>query len=79
MAENQKDPYIRYLVEMVNELDLDKRVMEFAVNEFQAIHNNVLEQLFELQKSVAGISLSYAMSATGARRPRRKQRNSTSS
>ena len=48
MPENQKDRYIHYLVYKVNELDLDKRAMEFAVEEFQGIHNNALEQLAEL-------------------------------
>ena len=55
MPANQKDRYIHYLVDKVNELDLDKRAMELAVEEFQGIHNNVLEQLAELQRSIAEI------------------------
>lgn len=55
MPADQKDRYIHYLIDKVNELDLDKRAMELAVEEFQGIHNNVLEQLAELQKSIAGI------------------------
>lgn len=51
----RKDRFIEYLVEKVNALDLDKRVMELAVDEFQGIHNNVLEQLAELQQSMAEI------------------------
>ena len=34
---------------------LDKRTMELAVGEFQGIHNNVLEQLAELQRNIAEI------------------------
>ena len=55
MPADQKDRYIHYLVDKVNELDLDKRAMELAVEEFQGIHNNVLEQLAELQRSIAEI------------------------
>lgn len=55
MPADQKDRYIHYLIDKVNELDLDKRAMELAVEEFQGIHNNVLEQLAELQRSIAGI------------------------
>lgn len=55
MSADQKDRFIEYLVDKVNALDLDKRAMELAVDEFQGIHNNVLEQLAELQKSVAEI------------------------
>ena len=53
MPADQKDRYIHYLVDKVNELDLDKRAMELAVEEFQGIHNNVLDQLAELQRSIA--------------------------
>ena len=55
MPADQKDRYIHYLVDKANELDLDKRAMELAVEEFQGIHNNVLEQLAELQRSIAEI------------------------
>ena len=53
MPVDQKDRYIHYLVDKVNELDLDKRAMELAVEELQGIHNNVLEQLAEMQRSIA--------------------------
>ena len=53
MPADQKDRYIHYLVDKVNELDLDKRAMELAVEEFQGINNNVLGQLAELQRSIA--------------------------
>lgn len=55
MPEDQKDRYIQYLVDKVNELDLDRRAMELAVEEFQGIHTNVLEQLAELQRSIAEV------------------------
>lgn len=42
-------------MDKVNELDIDKRSMELAVEEFQGIHNNVLEELAELKKIVVGI------------------------
>ena len=53
MPADQKDRYIHYLVDKVNELDLDKRAMELAVEEFKGLHNNVLGQLAELQRSIA--------------------------
>ena len=53
MPADQKDKYIHYLVDKVNELDLDKRTMELAVEEFQGIHNNVLGPLAELQRSIS--------------------------
>ena len=55
MPADQKGRYIHHLVDKVNELDLDKRAMELAVEEFQGIHNNVLEPLAELQRSIAEI------------------------
>lgn len=55
MPADQKDRYIQYLVGKVNELDLDKRAMELAVEKFQGIHTNVLEQLAELQRSIAEV------------------------
>ena len=55
MPADQKDRYIYYLVDKVNALDLDKRAMELAVEEFQGIHDNVLQQLAELKRSIAEI------------------------
>ena len=55
MPADQKDRYIHYLVDKVNELDLDKRAMELAVEEFQGIHDKVLEQLAGLKNDIAGI------------------------
>lgn len=42
MPSDQKDRYIHYLVDKINELDLDKRTFELAVEEFQGVHNKVL-------------------------------------
>lgn len=55
MSADQKDRYIQYLVGKVNELDLDKRAMELAVEEFQGIHNDVVASLEELKKNVSEI------------------------
>ena len=53
MPSDQKDRYIRYLVEKVNELDLDKRAMELALEELQSIHAGVVESLAKLQREMA--------------------------
>lgn len=37
MPADQKDRYLHYLVDKVNELDLDKHAMKLAVEEFQGI------------------------------------------
>ena len=55
MSADQKDRYIQYLVDKVNELVLDKRATELAVEEFQGIHDKVLEQLAGLKNDIAGI------------------------
>ena len=55
MTADQKDRYIQYLVDKVNELVLDKRATELAVEEFQGIHDKVLEQLAGLKNDIAGI------------------------
>ena len=55
MSADQKDRYIQYLVDKVNELVLDKRATELAVEEFQGIHGKVLEQLAGLKNDIAGI------------------------
>ena len=55
MSIDQKDSYIRYLVDRVNELDLDKRAMELAVEEFQGVHDKVVESLSRLQREVEGV------------------------
>lgn len=55
MPADQKDRYIQYLVGKVNDLDLDKRAMELAVEKFQGIHNDIVASLEELKKNVSEI------------------------
>ena len=52
MPSDQKDRYIRYLIEE-EEKDLELRAMRLAVEEFQSIHDRVVESLASLQKEMA--------------------------
>ena len=45
MPSDQKDRYIRYLIESQEEKDLELRAMRMAVEEFQSIHDRVSESL----------------------------------
>lgn len=75
MPMDQKDRYIQYLVDKVNELDLYKRASELAVDEFQGIHNSVLEELADLRKSMDAIKADNAeiMSELRSERDKRKR------
>lgn len=53
MPSDQEDRYIRYLVDKINELDLDKRAMELAVEEIQSMHDSMMESLSRLQSEMA--------------------------
>ena len=55
MPGDQKDRYIRYLIERQEEKDLELRAMRLAVEEFQSIHDGVAESLARLQKEMAEI------------------------
>ena len=55
MPSDQKDRYIRYLIESQEEKDLELRAMRMAVEEFQSIHDRVSESLANLQKEMADI------------------------
>ena len=55
MPIDQKDRYIRYLIEQEEEKDLELRAMQLAVEEFQSIHDRVSESLANLQKEMAEI------------------------
>ena len=55
MPSDQKDRYIRYLIESQEEKDLELRAMRMAVEEFQSIHDRVSESLANLQKEMAEI------------------------
>ena len=55
MSSDQKDRYIRYLIEQEEEKDLELRAMRLAVEEFQSIHGSVAESLANLQREMAEI------------------------
>ena len=55
MPSDQKDRYICYLIEQEEEKDLELRAMQLAVEEFQSIHDRVVESLAILQKEMAEI------------------------
>ena len=55
MPSDQKDRYIRYLIERQEEKDLELRAMRLAVEEFQSIHDRVVESLSNLQREMAEI------------------------
>ena len=55
MPSDQKDRYIRYLIEQEEEKDLELRAMRLAVEEFQSIHDRVVESLANLQREMAEI------------------------
>ena len=55
MPSDQKDRYIRYLIERQEEKDLELRAMRLAVEEFQSIHDRVVESLANLQREMAEI------------------------
>ena len=52
MPSDQKDRYIRYLIEQHEEKDLELRAMKLAVEEFQSIHDGVAESLARLEKEM---------------------------
>ena len=55
MPSDQKDRYIRYLIEQHEEKDLELRAMKLAVEEFQSIHDGVAESLARLEKEMKEI------------------------
>ena len=55
MPSDQKDRYIRYLIEQHEEKDLELRAMKLAVEEFQSIHDGVAESLARLEKEMTEI------------------------
>lgn len=52
MSAEEKDRYIHYLVDKVNELSLDKRAMELGIEEFQSTFESVTASLAELRKEM---------------------------
>ena len=53
MPSDQKDRYIRYLIERQEEKDLELLAMRLAVEEFQSIHDRIVESLANLQREMA--------------------------
>ena len=50
MSEDRKDRYISYLVDRVNETDLDKKVMELVLEDFLNAQKEMEEELSEMRK-----------------------------
>ena len=55
MPSDQKDRYIRYLIEQYEEKDLELRAIKLAVEEFQSVHDGVAASLANLQQEMAEI------------------------
>ena len=67
MPSDQKDRYIRYLIEQYEEKDLELRAIKLAVEEFQSVHDGVAASLANLQQKMAEIK-----SELSSERSRRK-------
>lgn len=67
MPSDQKDRYIRYLIEQYEEKDLELRAIKLAVEEFQSVHDGVAASLANLQQEMAEIK-----SELSSERSRRK-------
>ena len=52
MPSDQKDRYIRYLIEQYEEKDLELRAIKLAVEEFQSVHDGVAASLANLQQEM---------------------------
>ena len=55
MPADQKDRYIQYLVDRVNDLELDKRATKLAVEEFQSTFDSVSASLESLKKEMEAV------------------------
>ena len=51
MSEDCKDRYISYLVDRVNETELDKKAMEFVLEDFLNAQTEMQEELAEMRKT----------------------------
>ena len=67
MPSDQKDRYIRYLIEQYEEKDLELRAIKLAVEEFQSIHDGVVASLAQFQQEMDEIK-----SELSSERSRRK-------
>ena len=74
MPSDQKDRYIRYLIEQEEEKDLELRAMRLAVEEFQSIHDRVSESLANLQREMAAFQKEMAEMKGGLSSERSKRR-----
>lgn len=55
MAADEKDRYIRSLIDKINMFELDKRATEFAVEEFQTHFDSVTSTLESLKKDMESL------------------------
>ena len=55
MATDEKDRYIRSLIDKINMFDLDKRATELAVEEFQTHFDSVSSSLDSLKKDMESL------------------------
>ena len=55
MSADEKDRYIRSLLDKINMFELDKRATELAVEEFQSSFDSVSASLEFLKKEMEGI------------------------
>ena len=55
MTEDQKDRYIRSLIDKINMFELDKRATELAVEEFQTHFDTVTSSLDSLKKDMEAL------------------------
>lgn len=50
MSEDRKSRYISYLVDYVNETELDKKALELVLEDFLSAWNDMKAELAELQR-----------------------------
>lgn len=55
MSEDEKDRYIRSLIDKINMFELDKRATELAVEEFQTHFDSVSTSLDSLKKDMESL------------------------
>ena len=55
MSEDEKDRYVRSLIDKINMFELDKRATELAVEEFQTHFDTVTSTLDSLKKDMESL------------------------
>ena len=73
MAADEKDRYIRSLIDKINMFELDKRATELAVEEFQTHFDSVSSTHDSLKKEWSPSKQNCVKNVLNARRPRSKQ------